>query len=100
MNLIITTPKDQNNYKKLFGDESNLGLSPEYIAQECPKVAQAFILGSNFIGNDDVCLILGDNIFGHGFVDILNSSSKLIKIIKLQFLDIMLKTQKLWGCRI
>lgn len=97
--LIITTPEDQNNYKKLFGDGSNFGLSFEYIVQECPKgIAQAFILGKSFIGNDDVCLILGDNIFfGHGFVDILNSSSKLTQNNKASVFGYYVKNPRSYG---
>jgi glucose-1-phosphate thymidylyltransferase len=65
--LIITTPEDQANFRRLLGDGSNLGMSFEYIAQPSPDgLAQAFILGEDFIGNSNVCLILGDNIFyGH-----------------------------------
>lgn len=71
--LIITTPKDLSSYKKLLGDGSNFGVKFEYIEQLSPEgLAQAFILGEKFIGNDDVCLILGDNLFwGHGFTILL-----------------------------
>jgi glucose-1-phosphate thymidylyltransferase len=67
--LIITTPEDQTNFKKLLGDGSNWGLELHYAVQPEPKgLAQAFTIGETFIGTDDVCLILGDNIFyGHGF---------------------------------
>lgn len=62
--LIISTPKDLPAYKALFGDGSHLGVQIEYTAQERPEgLAQAFILGESFIGNDNVCLVLGDNIF-------------------------------------
>ena len=76
--LIITTPEDQNSFKSLFNDGVNLGIRFEFIAQPSPDgLAQAFILGKDFIGNDNVCLILGDNIFyGHGFVDLLNYGVK------------------------
>jgi len=62
--LIISTPEDTPQYKNLFGDGSQLGLDLAYKVQPSPDgLAQAFILGENFIDNDDVCLILGDNIF-------------------------------------
>jgi len=65
--LIITTPEDQSSFQRLLGDGSELGLSFEYVVQPSPDgLAQAFILGEDLIGNDDVCLVLGDNIFyGH-----------------------------------
>lgn len=62
--LIICTPNDQPIFKKLLGDGSDLGCKFEYIIQEVPNgLAQAFVLGEKFIGNDKVCLVLGDNIF-------------------------------------
>lgn len=62
--LIISTPDDISNYEKLLGDGSNIGISLNYKVQNEPKgLAEAFILGEEFIGKDDVCLILGDNIF-------------------------------------
>ena len=62
--LIISTPYDIDNYKSLLGDGSNLGIKISYEIQEKPNgLAEAFIIGEEFIGNDDVCLILGDNIF-------------------------------------
>jgi glucose-1-phosphate thymidylyltransferase len=62
--LIITTPEDQPGFKKLLGDGSNLGCRFEYVVQPTPDgLAQAFILGADFIGNDPAALILGDNIF-------------------------------------
>ncbi len=65
--LIISTPKDTPNIKNLFGDGSRLGLNIEYKIQDKPNgIAEAFTLGADFIGNDDVCLILGDNIFYMG----------------------------------
>ena len=65
--LIISTPHDTPNIEKLFGDGSKLGLKLSYKVQPEPKgIAQAFTLGADFIGNDDVCLILGDNIFYMG----------------------------------
>ena len=62
--LIISTPEDIENYKMLLGDGSRIGVNFTYIIQDKPRgLADAFILGENFIGNDNVCLILGDNIF-------------------------------------
>ena len=71
--LIITTPEDQAAFKRLLGDGSQWGINLTYEVQPRPEgLAQAFILGRDFIGDDRVCLILGDNIFyGHGFVDTL-----------------------------
>ncbi|MDP3115397.1 MAG: glucose-1-phosphate thymidylyltransferase RfbA [Candidatus Cloacimonadaceae bacterium] len=62
--LIITTLEDQSGFKKLFGDGSQLGMRIEYAVQHVPNgLAQAFVIGADFIGKDKVCLILGDNIF-------------------------------------
>lgn len=62
--LIITTPAEQESFIKLLGDGSQLGMCFSYVAQEVPNgLAQAFVLGADFIGGDSVCLILGDNIF-------------------------------------
>ncbi|WFE99234.1 glucose-1-phosphate thymidylyltransferase RfbA [Micromonospora sp. WMMD964] len=64
--LVITTPEDQDQFRRLLGDGSHLGLRLEYTSQERPEgIAQAFILGADFIGDESVALILGDNIF-HG----------------------------------
>lgn len=65
--LIISTPVDTPNIEKLFGNGAALGLNIQYAVQHEPKgIAQAFTIGADFIGNDDVCLILGDNIFHMG----------------------------------
>ncbi len=71
--LIITTPDDNESFKRLLGDGSEWGIELSYAAQPSPDgLAQAFIIGEEFIGDDDVCLILGDNIFyGMGFRPIL-----------------------------
>jgi len=74
--LIISTPHDLPSFQKLFGDGSDLGLKLSYAEQRKPEgLAQAFIIGEDFIGSDDVCLILGDNIFyGHGLTELLSSA--------------------------
>lgn len=79
--LIISTPQDLPNFEKLFGDGSQLGLKFSYIEQPSPDgLAQAFILGEEFIGDDDVCLVLGDNIFyGAGLQSILAKSVQTVK---------------------
>jgi glucose-1-phosphate thymidylyltransferase len=71
--LIITTPEDQASFQRLLGDGSEIGMSFEYVVQPSPDgLAQAFILGEDFIGNDDVCLVLGDNIYhGHDLSSLL-----------------------------
>ncbi len=72
--LVITNTECVEQYRKLLGDGSNLGIHIEYKAQEKPRgIAEAFILGKDFIGDDEVCLILGDNIFyGQGFQDCID----------------------------
>jgi len=74
--LIITTPEDQQSFRKLLGDGSNFGLHLQYSQQAKPNgLAEAFIIGEDFIGNDNICLVLGDNIFyGQGFKSILNKA--------------------------
>ncbi len=74
--LIISTPEDLPNFKRLFSDGSHIGMNFFYKIQEKPNgIAEAFIIGEKFIGNDSVCLILGDNIFyGSGFTKILKKS--------------------------
>jgi glucose-1-phosphate thymidylyltransferase len=76
--LIISTPDDLPNFKKLLGDGDELGISFSYAEQPSPDgLAQAFIIGEEFIGNDSVCLVLGDNIFyGQGFSELLKKSYK------------------------
>ncbi len=80
--LIISTPSDLPNFEKLLGSGENIGLKLSYKEQPSPDgLAQAFILGEEFIGNDDVCLVLGDNIFyGHGLTNLLaNSVQNVLK---------------------
>ena len=74
--LIITTPQDQSLFTSLLGDGSDWGLNLQYKIQERPAgLAQAFIIGDEFIGTDSVCLILGDNIFyGHGLPELLKNA--------------------------
>lgn len=75
--LIISTPSDIPLYQRLFGNGKQLGLNIQYVVQPSPDgLAQAFILGEEFIGNDSACLVLGDNIFyGQGFSGILRESA-------------------------
>ena len=77
--LIISTPRDLPVFEELLGDGSQLGLKLEYKVQKHPNgLAEAFIIGEEFIGNDNVCLILGDNIFyGSGLSGLLEEASKL-----------------------
>ncbi len=79
--LIISTPRDLPMYRELLGSGEHLGLTFRYAEQPKPEgLAQAFLIGEEFIGNDTVCLILGDNIFyGHGFGQVLAETSKLEK---------------------
>ena len=76
--LIISTPEDIESYKLLLGDGSRIGCKFTYMIQDAPNgLAEAFILGEEFIGNDSVCLILGDNIFyGQGLTTILNKAQQ------------------------
>jgi glucose-1-phosphate thymidylyltransferase len=78
--LIISTPEDLPNFKKLLGDGNEIGITLTYKEQPSPDgLAQAFIIGEEFIGNDDVCLVLGDNIFyGYGFSETLRDAIKNI----------------------
>jgi len=79
--LIISTPQDLPNFKKLLGDGSQVGIKLSYAEQPSPDgLAQAFIIGEDFIGNDDVCLILGDNIYyGHGFANMLKAAKQSVE---------------------
>lgn len=78
--LIITTPEDQPGFKRLLGDGAQFGIKLSYVVQPSPDgLAQAFLLGEEFIGGDDVCLVLGDNIFyGHGFTNLLSSAVRTV----------------------
>ena len=72
--LIISTTEDLPRFNQLLGDGSDIGMRFEYVVQPSPDgIAQAFILGEEFIGSDDVCLILGDNIYyGDGMINMLS----------------------------
>jgi len=74
--LIISTPEDLPRFEQLLGDGDNIGMKFEYIVQSSPDgIAQAFVLGKDFIGDDDACLILGDNIYyGHGISGLLSNA--------------------------
>ena len=78
--LIISTPHDLPNFQILLGDGSDLGIRFSYAEQPHPDgLAQAFLIGEEFIGKDDVCLVLGDNIFyGHGFTNLLKKSLQTV----------------------
>jgi len=71
--LVISTPEDTPNYEKLLGDGSRIGINIQYAVQDKPRgLADAFIIGADFIGDDNVCLVLGDNVFyGQGFTTYL-----------------------------
>lgn len=77
--LIISTPKDTPRFKELLGNGQDLGINLSYAVQDEPKgIAESFIVGEKFIGKDNVCLILGDNIFyGHDLVEFLRQASSL-----------------------
>ena len=74
--LIISTPEDINSYKRLLGNGSHIGLEMSYVVQDTPRgLADAFILGSDFIKEDNVCLVLGDNVFyGQDLTKVLNKA--------------------------
>ena len=76
--LVITTPEDSDQYRRLLGDGSRLGMNFQYAVQAVPRgLADAFLVGKEFIGDDKVCLILGDNIFfGHGLPQVLRSAAE------------------------
>lgn len=79
--LIITTPEDAASYQRLLGDGSRLGVSFQYLVQPRPEgLAQAFILGRDFVGGDNVALVLGDNIFyGQGFQNMLSRAASRVE---------------------
>ena len=75
--LIISTPEDLPSFERLLGDGSDYGINLSYLQQPSPDgLAQAFIIGQEFIGSDNVCLILGDNIFyGSGFTNVVTTQA-------------------------
>lgn len=79
--LIISTPHDLPGFKKLLGDGSQFGIQFSYAEQPSPDgLAQAFIIGKEFIGNDSVCLVLGDNVFyGHGFEELVKKAKRNVE---------------------
>ncbi len=79
--LIISTPQDLPKFEQMLGDGEDFGVKFSYVEQPSPDgLAQAFILGQEFIGNDDVCLILGDNIFhGNGIIELLQNARKNVE---------------------
>ncbi|UGU14364.1 glucose-1-phosphate thymidylyltransferase RfbA [Sinomicrobium kalidii] len=79
--LLISTPDDLGNFRKLLGDGSELGIRLSYAEQPRPEgLAQSFTIGRDFIGDDDVCLVLGDNIFyGHGLTELLKKSVRHVE---------------------
>ena len=79
--LIITTPEEQESFRRLLGDGSDIGMSFSYVKQHSPAgIAQAFILGESFVDEDDVCLILGDNIYhGHDLTSLLSEAVNTIR---------------------
>lgn len=80
--LIITTPEDNAGFQRLLGDGSDFGINLEYAIQPSPDgLAQAFIIGEEFIGDDSVCLVLGDNIFyGQSFSKTLQSAASKSRV--------------------
>jgi len=80
--LIITTPEDQASFQRLLGDGTKLGMTFDYVVQPSPDgLAQAFLLGEEFIGHDDVCLVLGDNIYhGHDLTSLLADAVKNVQV--------------------
>ena len=97
--LIISTPDDLPNFEKLLGDGEDLGIKLSYKEQPSPDgLAQAFIIGEEFIGNDDVCLVLGDNIFyGYGFSETLRNARKNVEAGKSTVFGYYVNDPKRYG---
>ena len=100
--LIISTPEDLHNFEKLLGSGAEIGMNFQYKVQPSPDgLAQAFIIGEEFIGKDSVCLVLGDNIFyGHGLTDIIRKSVKNVDIENRAtvFGYSCYRSRKIWSC--
>ncbi len=97
--LIISTPQDIDNYKNLLGDGSRIGVRFEYAVQDEPRgLADAFILGADFIGNDSVCLVLGDNVFyGQAFSNILSRAKKQAETVGAAIFGYPVRNPKQFG---
>jgi glucose-1-phosphate thymidylyltransferase len=97
--LIISTPQDLPNFQKLLGDGKEIGLELRYAVQPSPDgLAQAFVIGKEFIGSDDVCLILGDNIFyGVGFSGMLQKARKNLSESKSTIFGYYVKNPERYG---
>ena len=97
--LIISTPEDLPNFKKLLGDGDDLGIQFSYKEQPTPDgLAQAFIIAEDFIGMDDVCLVLGDNIFyGYGFSETLRNARKNLESGKSTVFGYYVKDPERYG---
>lgn len=97
--LIISTPHDIANYKELLGDGSRIGVGFEYKIQEEPRgLADAFILGEEFIGDDSVCLVLGDNVFyGQAFTKLLHSAMETAEKYGANIFGFMVKDPRAFG---
>lgn len=97
--LIITTPQDIESYKKLLGDGSQLGITLEYKVREEPRgLAEAFVLGADFIGRDSVCLVLGDNVFyGQSFSPILKKAIEEAEKVGASIFGYPVKNPKEFG---
>jgi len=97
--LIISTPHDLPRFEELLGDGKSIGMSFSYIEQPSPDgLAQAFILGEEFIGDDDVCLVLGDNIFyGQGLVEMLANAAENVASNKATVFGYYVKDPERYG---
>ena len=97
--LIISTPHDIKNYQALLGDGSQIGVRLSYKVQDTPRgLADAFILGEDFIGDDSVCLVLGDNVFhGQSFTNILQKAKHNAETYGANIFGIMVKDPRAFG---
>ncbi len=97
--LVISTPEDTPNYEKLLGDGSRIGVRIEYKVQDKPRgLADAFIIGADFIGNDSVCLVLGDNVFyGQGLTLHLQEAQKIAESGRAAVFGYPVKNPKEFG---